>query len=166
MERPMYFVGAVLETIPSLHLSPDAAVLCLTLGLLLVYLELNRPGLIVPGAIGLLIVLLAIAMLLPLHLRAIGVALLAGATGLLLFGLVRQTPLLLAVTATLALIFGFLNLVRKDDGPHVHALTATVCGLVLGAGTSLLTHVARRARANKGLDLERARTSRPGALKS
>ena len=162
----MYLVGAVLEPFPSLHLSPDAAVLCLTLGLLLVYLELNRPGLIVPGAIGLLIVLLAIAALLPLHLRAIGVALLAGAAGLLLLSLVRQTPLLVAVTAILALIFGFLNLLERGVGPQVHALTATGCGLVLGAGTSLLTHLARRARANKGLDLERARTSRPGALKS
>jgi len=162
----MYLVGAVFETIPSVHFSPDAAVLCLTLGLLLVYLELNRPGSIVPGAIGLLIVLLAIAGILPLHPQAIGVALLAGAAGLLLLGLVRQTPLLVAVTATFALVFGFLNLLKGGDRPHVHALTATGCGLVLGVGTSLLTHLARRARANKGLDLERARTSRPGALKS
>ena len=162
----MYFVCTALEIIPPLHLSPDAAVLCLTLGLLLIYLELNRPGLILPGAIGLLIVLLTIAVLLPLPLSPIGVVLITAAAGLLLLGLTRQTPLLLAVTATLALIFGFLHLVRRGDSPQVHALTATGCGLVLGAGTSLLTHLARRARANKGLDLERARTSRPGALKS
>lgn len=162
----MPFVCTALETIPSLHLSPDAAVLCFTLGLLLIYLELNRPGLILPGAIGLLIVLLAIAVLLPLPLSPVGVVLITAAAGLLMFGLTRQTPLLLAVTATLALIFGFLHLVVKGDSSQVHALTATGCGLVLGAGTSLLTHLARRARANKGLDLERARTSRPGVLKS
>lgn len=162
----MYFICAALEIIPSLRLSPDAAVLCLTLGLLLIYLELNRPGLILPGAIGLLTSLLAIAVVLPLHLRVTGIALIAGAATLLLLGLVRQTSLLVAFTATLALIFGFLDLLGGGAGPHVHALTATACGLVLGAGTSLLTHLARRARANKGLDLERARTSRPGALKS
>ena len=162
----MYFAGAALKTISSLHLSPDTAILCLTLGLLLIYLELNRPGLVIPGAIGLLTVLLTIAALLPLPLSGIGVALISAAAGLLLLDLVQKLPMLLAVTATLALIFGFLNLVKKGNGPPVHALTAIGCGLVLGAGTSLLTHLARRARANKGLDLEGARTSRPGVLKS
>ncbi len=45
------------------HLSPDAALLVLTLGLLLIYVELNRPGWIVSGAVGLLAVLFAVASL-------------------------------------------------------------------------------------------------------
>ena len=162
----MYFACAAIKTISSLHLSPDTATLCLTFGLLLIYLELNRPGSILPGAIGLLVVLLAIATLLPLPLNPTGIVLVASAAGLLLLGLVRQTPILLAVTATLALVLGFFYLAKRGSTPHIHALIAIGCGLILGAGTSLLTHLAHRARANKGLDLERARTSRPGVLKS
>jgi membrane-bound ClpP family serine protease len=164
--KPVYLASVALRAISAFHLSPDIAILSLTLGLLLIYLELNRPGTILPGAIGLLIVLLAIAALLPLPLSATAVALLAAGTGLLLLSLVRKTSILLAVTATLALIFGFLHIPGKEAAPRVHALVATGCGLILGAGTSYLTHLARRARANKGLDLEGARTSRPGALKS
>ena len=162
----MYFACAALKPIPPLPLSPDTAILCLTLGLLLIYLELNRPGSILPGAAGLLTVLLAIATLLPLPLSPLGIVLIASAAGLLLLGLIRQTSILLAVTATLALVLGFFYLVKKGNTPHIHVFTAIGCGLILGAGTSFLTHLARRARANKGLDLERARTSRPGVLKS
>lgn len=162
----MYFASTAMAIAPRLPLSPDTAILCFTLGLLLIYLELNRPGSIFPGAVGLLIALLAIAALLKSPINVSGVIFLAVATGLLLLDLRRQTPLLLAVAATAALIFGFLQLPCKASGSHLHAAIAIGCGLTLGTGTSILTRLARRARANKGLDLERARTSRPGALKS
>jgi membrane-bound serine protease (ClpP class) len=166
VEIPLYFASTAMAIAPRLPLSPDTAILCFTLGLLLIYLELNRPGTILPGAVGLLITLLAIAALLQSPIHVSGVVLIAIATGLLLLDLLRQTPLLLAVSATAALIFGFLHLTAGAVKPHVHVAVATGCGLILGTGTSLLTRLARRARANKGLDLERARTSRPGALKS
>ena len=43
------------------QLSPDAALGMLTVGILLVYVELNRPGVVVPGAVGLTAVLFAVA---------------------------------------------------------------------------------------------------------
>ena len=46
------------------HLSPDAAIVVLTMGVLLIYVELNRPGWILPGAAGLLATLFAGASLL------------------------------------------------------------------------------------------------------
>ena len=116
------------------RLGPDAAVLLLTLGLLLVWLELNRPGWILPGALGLLFVLLATA------------------AALLLLDLLRPTPSAVALAAILALVLGLLRLVVAPAPPRVHLATAIACGLLLGGSTSVLTRIARRARANKALD--------------
>jgi hypothetical protein len=43
-------------------------------------------------------------------------------------------------------------MVLGPDGMRVHAVTAVGCGVVVGAGSSILTGIARRARTNKGLD--------------
>jgi membrane-bound ClpP family serine protease len=82
-----------------LHSSPDAAVLLLTVGLLLVCVELNRPGWIVPGGVGLLLLLFAVASLLRLDLSLAGAALLATAAALLLLDLLRPTPPIVAPSA-------------------------------------------------------------------
>jgi hypothetical protein len=57
------------------------------------------------------------------------------------------------VAATLALILGFARLTNGPGDVRVHAITASVCGLILGAGTSVLTAVAHRARTNKRVRL-------------
>ena len=134
------------------HLAPDPAILLLTLGLLLIYVELNRPGWIFPGACGLLLALLSVGSLLRLDLSVAAVALLATATALLLLDLLRPTPVLVAVAATLALVLGLDHLVLGPAPLRIHAADAVVCGLLLGGGTSVLTRIARRARANKALD--------------
>jgi membrane-bound serine protease (ClpP class) len=113
----------------------------------LVYVELNRPGSILPGALGLIAVLLAIAGLLRIGLNPIAVLLCAGSCVLFLVGLRRTLPLSVAAAATLGLTLGLSSL-----NPGMHAVVAMPCGIVLGAGTSLLTRIARRARTNKGLD--------------
>lgn len=149
-----------------LRLSPDGCVLLFTLGVLLIYLELNRPGLIVPGTVGLLLALLAVAPLFHQRLSVIAILVIMGGVLLLIRGLRRSTIAITPVVATLCLTFGLLNLVREPVDVRVHASTAVPCGLFLGLGTWMLTRIARRARRNKGLDLEGARTSRPGAFKS
>ncbi len=134
------------------HLSPDATLLLLTLGLLLIYVELNRPGWVISGAVGLLAVLFAVASLRRMDLNPAAVALVGSAAVLLAVDLLRPTRRLVAVAAVLALVLGFQHLVRGPVGGGVHTMTAVGCGLVLGAGTSILTRIARRARTNKGLD--------------
>ena len=131
---------------------PDTAVLLLTLGLLLIYVELNRPGWIVPGALGLLLALFSTASLLQFELSLGAAALLATAVMLLLLDLLRPTPVVVAAAATLALILGFAYLVLGPAPRHVRAPVAVLCGLLLGVGTSMLTRIARRARANKAVD--------------
>lgn len=132
-------------------LSPDHALLLLTAGVLLIYVELNRPGWIVAGAVGVLASLFALASLLRLHPSAGAAVLVGTSVVLLLLGLRRRTPPVVAAAATLALILGFDHLIRQGN-LRVHSGTAIACGIVIGAVTSVLTRVARRARVNKGLD--------------
>ena len=131
------------------HLSADPAILLLTVGLLLIYYELNRPGSVLPGAIGLLGMLLAIISL--THLQRNDPALTLILTGILLLtlDLIRPTGIAVAIAATLSLTFGLYQL--TGTGP-VHTVTSVGCGLTLGGVTSLLTRIARRARANKAVD--------------
>jgi membrane-bound serine protease (ClpP class) len=128
-------------------MTPDQALLLLTLGVFLIYVELNRPGWIVPGAAGLLAVLLALATFLRLTLNPIAVVLCCTAIALLLAGLRRTLSLPVAAAATTALTLGLAQLHRS-----LHLVIAVPCGLLLGLGTSYLTRIARRARTNKGLD--------------
>ena len=133
-------------------LSPKAAVWVLTAGLLLIYVELNRPGWIVTGALGLLGTLFAVASLLRSDLNTGAVALVGTGVALLALDLVRRTSWIVAIAAMLALVLGLAHLVVGSGAGRVGVWTAIPCGAILGAGTSILTRIARRARANKGLD--------------
>ena len=134
------------------QLRPEAALLVLTLGLLLIYVELNRPGWIVTGAVGLLAVLFAVASLGRAGLNPGAVALVGTAAALLGLGLRRRTPVVVDAAATLALVLGFADLVRGRGGLEINPGVAVGCGVALGECTSILTRIARRARTNKGLD--------------
>ncbi|HEY5214487.1 MAG TPA: hypothetical protein VIJ38_15850 [Acidobacteriaceae bacterium] len=148
-----HFDAVAAAALPALralsHLSPDAAILVLTMGLLLVYIELNRPGWILPGTVGLVAALFAVASLLRLELSLGAMALLGTAVGLLALDLLRRSPAMVAVAATVALTLGFSQLVAGPGGLRVNWWTALAAGLVLGTGTSILTRIARRARTNK-----------------
>ena len=130
----------------------DIAVVVLTVSLLLIYVELNRPGLIAAGAVGLLGVLFAIASLGRLELNVAATVMVGTGVVLLAVGMVRNTEWVVAVAATVALVLGLDHLVVGPGMTRVHTLTAVVCGVVVGAGSSILTRIARRARTNKGLD--------------
>jgi membrane-bound ClpP family serine protease len=132
------------------HLSASNALLLLTAGIFLIYYELNRPGSIFPGALGLLASLLAIACFSNQRLHSASLILIATAVVLLALGLYRQIGLISIAAATVALLLGLANFVV--DASVVYRLTAVLCGLLLGGGTAWLSHIARRARINKGLD--------------
>ena len=133
-------------------LSPNAAILILTLGLALIAVELNRPGSILPGALGLLLALLAVASLHSRHPSAVAALEIAACIALMVFGERLRLHWIVIALATVPLIVAIVYLIPPDHGPRVSASVAVICGLVLGAGTILLTRIARRARQNKGLD--------------
>jgi membrane-bound serine protease (ClpP class) len=132
--------------------NPDLAVLVLVLGGLLIYLEFNVPGTIVPGTIGSLFVLLALfgLNLLPIHHTAVFLLL----AGVALFILEAKFPShgALALVGTLSLIVGLATLV---DGPipeqRVRISTAIAAGAGFGGISFALAWIALRARRSKVL---------------
>ncbi len=132
--------------------NPDIAVVLLVLGALLVYLEFNIPGTVVPGAIGTLFVLLGFFGLNLLPIRHTAIALLAAAFVMMLLGAKYASHGILALAGILALVFGLATLV---DGPipelQVHTATALAAGLGFGIISFALAWIALRARRAKVL---------------
>lgn len=140
------------EKILDRMMDPNLAVLILLLGGLLIYLEFNSPGTIIPGALGTLLLLTALFSLNLLPVRYTAVMLLVAALILLLLEAKFPSHGILASAGILALIFGMLTLV---DGPipelRVRVSTAIACGLAFGLITVFLVRIAVRARRNKVL---------------
>jgi len=129
---------------------PNLAVILLILGGLLIYLEFNAPGTIVPGALGTLLVLISLFALnlLPLEYTAVGF--LIGAAVLFVLDIKFVTHGILGLAGIGCLVFGLLTLV---DGPipemRVHLGTALGAGIGFGLITMFLTTIAVRAHRNK-----------------
>jgi len=130
--------------------NPNIALLFLVAGALLIYLEFNVPGTIVPGALGTLLVLLGIfgLNLLPIRFTAV-VLLLAGLAFLVLEAKFGGHGAL-ASAGVLCLIFGAMTLVaapipQMDVSPAV----AVALGLGFGLITVFLARLAVRAQRRK-----------------
>jgi len=130
--------------------NPDLAVFLLVIGGLLIYLEFNVPGTVVPGALGTLLFLLGVFGLNLLPVRHTAVALLIAAFCLMALEFKFASHGVLAAAGVGALIFGLATLV---DGPivemRVHLATAIGAGLGFGAISFGLAWIAMRARRNK-----------------
>jgi len=132
--------------------NPDIAVLCLVLGGLLIYLEFNVPGTVVPGSIGTLLVLLSLFGLNLLPVRHTAIVLLLAAFIMMLLEAKYGAHGVLATVGVGCLVFGLATLV---DGPipelRVHTATAVGAGLGFGAISFGLAWIALRARRSKVL---------------
>jgi len=129
---------------------PNLAVLVLMVGGLLIYVEFNTPGTIIPGALGTILVLLAVFGLNLLPVRYTSVMLLLAAFALLILEAHFASHGVLAAAGILCLVIGALTLV---DGPipelRVHLATALSAGLAFGLITVFLLRLALRARRSK-----------------
>jgi len=133
-------------------LSPNAALLILSLGVALIALEFNRPGSIAPGSIGLLLTLLAAAALSHRHPSPAAAAGSLASMALFLFQARRPLHWFVIVALMILLVGCFIRLIPPSTGEPVSMPVAILCGVFLAAGTTLLTRIARSARQNKGLD--------------
>jgi membrane-bound serine protease (ClpP class) len=129
---------------------PNIALLFLVAGALLIYLEFNVPGTIVPGALGTLLVLLGIFGLNLLPIRFTAVLLLLAGMGLLVLEAKFGGHGALATAGILCLIFGAMTLVeapipQMDVSPAV----AVALGLGFGVITVFLVRLAIRAQKRK-----------------
>lgn len=138
------------ERILDRMMDPNLAVLILVLGGLLIYLEFNSPGTIIPGALGTLLLLTALFALNLLPVRYTAVMLLIAAFILLVLEAKFPSHGILASAGVIALVFGTLTLV---DGPipelRVRLATAIACGVAFGLITVFLVRIALIARRNK-----------------
>jgi membrane-bound serine protease (ClpP class) len=129
---------------------PNLAVLVLVVGGLLIYVEFNTPGTIIPGTLGTILVLLALFALNLLPVRYTSVMLLAAAFALLILEAKFATHGVLAAAGIVSLVIGALTLV---DGPipelRVHLATALSTGIAFGLITFFLVRLALQARRSK-----------------
>ncbi len=137
-------------------MNPDLTVLLLTLGALLILLEINTPGTIVPGAAGVLLVLLSLYALLQMQLRWQGVLLLLVSAAMLFAETQFARGSTYGVVAVLALTFG-LRLLVRGPLPELEVDWSTSLGAGLGfgsitAGLVLLGVRARRSKVRTGAD--------------
>jgi membrane-bound serine protease (ClpP class) len=131
---------------------PNIALLFLVCGALLIYLEFNSPGTIVPGALGTLMVLLAVFALNLLPIRYTAVMLLAAALILLLLEAKFGGHGVLAIAGILCLTFGTLTLVAAPvPEMGVSPWVAIAISVAFGGITVFLVRLAVRARRRKAL---------------
>src|ERR1700741_4314176 len=100
-------------------LSPNAAILFLTIGVALIALELNRPGSIVPGTAGLFLTLLGTASLIAHHPRPLSALGVLVCLGLLLVQARRHLSWFIPAIATILLIVSIAMLLPPFPGPEI-----------------------------------------------
>jgi membrane-bound serine protease (ClpP class) len=145
-----FFDLTVREHILSWLMNPNFAAILFSIGMLALWAEFNHPGMVMPGVIGFIFILLALfAMhLLPTRYEALILILAA----FVLFGLEAkfQTHAVLGVGGVVMMVLGLLLLV---NGPipelRVKWVTALAISLPFGAITVFLMTIAIKARRNK-----------------
>jgi len=156
----LHMTGAHIEVLrPGLRdqllgwlVDPNIALLFLVGGALLIYLEFNSPGTIVPGALGTLMVLLAVFALNLLPIRYTAVMLLVAALVLLLLEAKFGGHGVLATAGIVCLTFGTLTLVAAPVPElAVTPWVAIAISLAFGGITVFLVRLAVRARKRKSL---------------
>src|SRR5450631_2219579 len=156
----LHLAGARIEVLkPSLRddllgwlINPNIALLLLVGGALLIYLEFNTPGTIVPGALGTLMVLLAVFALNLLPIRFTAILLLIAALVLMTLEAKFGGHGVLAVAGILCLTFGTLTLVVAPI-PELRVTPWVAFAVSAGFGgiTFFLVRLAVRARRRKAL---------------
>jgi len=154
----LHLAGARIEVVrPTLReellgwlVNPNIALLFLLGGALLIYLEFNVPGTIVPGALGTLMVLLAIFALDLLPIRYTAVLLLVAALVLLLLEAKFGGHGALAIAGIVCLAFGILTLVAAPvPEMAISPWVALAVSAAFGTITVFLVRLAVRARRSK-----------------
>jgi membrane-bound serine protease (ClpP class) len=130
--------------------NPNIALLFLVAGALLIYLEFNAPGTIVPGALGTLMVLLGVFGLDMLPIRYTAVLLLVAAMVLLILEAKVGGHGALAIAGILCLTFGTLTLVAAPvPEMGISPWVAISVSAAFGAITVFLVRLVVRAQRRK-----------------
>jgi membrane-bound serine protease (ClpP class) len=131
---------------------PNIALLLLVIGAMLIYLEFNSPGTIVPGALGTLMVLLGIFGLNLLPIRYTAVMLIVAAVALMILEAKFGGHGALAIAGIVCLAFGMLTLVAAPVPElAINPALAIAVSAAFGAITFFMVRLVVRARRKKHL---------------
>jgi membrane-bound serine protease (ClpP class) len=138
------------EHILDVLMEPDLAFLLLVIGALGLYIEFNHPGMVIPGTVGVVFIILAIFALNLLPTRFAALGLILGAFALFAAEAKFATHGVLTIGGIVLLTLGGLLLV---DSPipemRVHLVTALAVSIPFGFITAFLMSIALKARRNK-----------------
>ena len=130
---------------------PNIGFILLVLGALGVYVEFSSPGLIFPGILGAILVLLGFSSLSILPINWVGVALLALAVALFILEAKFTSHGILGVGGTVCMVLGALLLVNGPPEVRIRLLTALAVAIPFAVITMFLVAIVVRARRNKVL---------------
>ena len=141
---------SIKERVLSMLMDPNIAFLLFALGGLAIFAELNHPGAVIPGVVGIISILLALFALNLLPTRYAALALLIAGFALFALEAKYATHGVLGIGGMICMIFGGLFLV---DGPipqmRVHLFTALIVSVPIGLITIFLMTLALKARRNR-----------------
>jgi membrane-bound serine protease (ClpP class) len=138
------------ERIISAIADPNLALILLVIGALGIYIEFNSPGLVAPGVIGAIMVLLGLSALSVLPINWVGVALLLLAVAMFILEAKFATHGVLAVGGAVSMLLGALLLIESPlPELRIHLSTAIGITLPFAIITTFLVALVVRARANK-----------------
>jgi membrane-bound ClpP family serine protease len=129
--------------------NPNEALAVLFVGILLIYVECNRPGRVVPGCAGLLLALCGGYGMGRFPMQGLGVLLILLGLGALVAGIFLPVRLGWGILAAGLLSAGLYRLIQPFVSAHVHPATAIVVGVGFSAVTLWLSVIALTARRNK-----------------
>jgi membrane-bound serine protease (ClpP class) len=140
----------VLDSLYSFLLDPNVVFLLFIVAMIGIYLEISHPGVIVPGVVGsisLLLFLFAVGSLSP---NWAGLALMVLAFVLLIFDVKLPTHGVLSIGAVISLAMGallFFNSGGPYDGPKINPVVVySASGIVGLIGLTLVTFIVRAQR--------------------
>ena len=142
------------QAIAQLLATPDAALLGVVAGILLLYAEFNLPGTVLPGSLGALSLMLGLFALSQMPLRPAALGLALAGLALTLFALVSTHFLLPSALGLATLTLSFLHLIdRSRYGTAIDLPAALLAACLFSLSTVSLGRIALRARRNKQIPL-------------
>lgn len=129
---------------------PNIALILLVIGALAVYVEFQSPGMIAPGVVGALLILLGLAALSVLPINWLGASLLLLAFVLFALDVKFAAHGVLTLGGAVAMVLGAVMLINSPTPEmRIHWTTAIGLALPFSAITAFLLSLAVRARRNK-----------------
>ncbi len=129
---------------------PNIALVLLVIGALGIYVEFSHPGLVAPGVIGAILVLLGLSAISVLPINWLGVALLLLAFSLFALEVKLASHGILGAGGAVAMVLGAVMLIDTPQPEmRIHWMTAISLALPFSAITVFLLSLAVRARRNK-----------------